>query len=592
MTLDEVCLPEAQRWFATVVFVDVVGYVALMAEDEARTHPRWMQLLSAVVRPLATEMSGRIVKTLGDGVLAVFTETLDAVRWALELQRRVATSDKADAENDLPPIPLRIAIHQGFVIEADHDLYGNVVNTTARLQEHCTAGGVVVSAAVYGVVADALELKGRDLGLLTLRGVPNPYHVYSLPPDRPVRVRSGVRRGPVPSIAILPLRNSSESLDDRYFADGIVEDIILSLANLRELMVISRGSTLAFGAMAAPSDVGRDLAVRYVLSGSIRRTTTATRVGVQLYDVASGRVLWGTAVETPPDRVFDVQDDIVTQIVGGIAPHVRDAELSRALRKRPDNYTAYELTLRALDILDHLDPATYPQALTYLEQAMLIDPQSAMTVAWAARWHSVEVGQGWSPDPAASIRQAATLAARAIGLDPQNALALATYGHVQSFHLRDHDAGLAYLERALAASPSMALAWTLSAGTLAYVGRGNDAVRHAERALRLSPFDPGLYATYSFLSFAYFARGDYEQAARWSRRSMNERPLYTACLRMLAASLAILGRLEDARLVADQLLQLEPGFALEQYAATRLPFRPQELRGRFLHGLALAGLPK
>jgi adenylate cyclase len=286
-----------------------------------------------------------------------------------------------------------------------------------------------------------------------------------------------------------------------------------------------------------------------------------------------------------------VQDRIVEKIVGGIAPNVRAAELRAAMRKKPENFNAYDCTLRALHIINGLEKDTFTQARDYLQKAMDEDPEFAMPVAWAARWHNIYVGQGWSANPVADRAKAAELAAKAIELDGQNATALATYGHLKSFLLHDYESALVYFERALAACPNHSFAWFLSSPTLSYLGRGEQAIKHAERALRLSPLDRGLFAYYSALNLAHYSHGSYEEAVRWGKLSASENPLYTANLRYLVAALAALDRLDEARAAAATLLQLEPDFRLGSFERALQPFRVPEISAKFMEHLRKSGLP-
>jgi adenylate cyclase len=414
------------RRLAAVAFVDIVGYSILMARDEARTHRRWMRILADVIRPEAAHHRGNVVKSTGDGVLVEFSSAIDAVEWSLKVQRAVAPMvDDPDASM---PLSLRIAVHLCEVIETEDDIYGDGVNIAARLQEHAEPGGIVLSDVVHDVARAAVGSKVRDLGFLMLKHIEHPVHAYALDPETPgLAVPARPPRKERPSIAVLPLQNLGGNPEDDYFADGVVEDIIVSLAALRELLVIARASTLIYrGQHPDLRLVARSLGVRYVLMGSIRRTERSVRVSTELCDAVTGASLWGDKSEVAPGELFDVQDRIVARIVAGIAPHVRQAELSGALRKRPESFTAYDHMLRALDIMNNLDPRTFGEAREYLNRAIAEDPNFAMPVAWAARWHSIHVGQGWSTSPDEDAAKAAQLAGKAIELDQQNALALAT----------------------------------------------------------------------------------------------------------------------------------------------------------------------
>ena len=579
------------RRLSAVSFLDIVGYTTLMAENATRTHQEWMRMLQETIRPSAERHHGRIVKSTGDGVLAEFGSAREAVAWARDVQRSLQEMHAGrHAAGD--PIAARIAIHIDEVFITADDIYGPGVNIAARLQEHAEPGGIVLSQAVFDLVRDSLDRPARDLGLIYLKNIPDPVGAHALDPTDMPLVRQFRRAATLPSIAVLPLQNLGGDPAEAYFAEGIVEDITVSLASLHELMVIARGSSLALSQRQHDSRaVGRALGVRYVLSGNVRRTTRRVRVATQLHDAETDVSLWGDVAEGTPGDLFEMQDHIVARVVGGIAPHVRSAELQRALRKRPENFTAYDSTLQALNCINSLEKGTFLRARDHLERAMSEDRNFAMPVAWAARWRSLLIGQSWSTDLRGDAEAAAELAAKAIELDARNALALATYGHVRSFLFHDYDVALGYFERALSACPNSAIAWLLSSGTLSYVGRAAEAVHHAEQALRLSPFDQGLFIFYMFQGMAHYCNGDYEAAVIAGRRSLSERPAYTANLRVLTASLAALGQQAEAADVARRLLVLQPSFNLTDYERTLLPFRDAAMRSRYLEHLHKAGLP-
>lgn len=579
----------AERRLAAVAFIDIVGYTVLMSEEEETTHAHWMRVLRESVRPAASRNRGRIVKSTGDGVLAEFPSAHDAINWALEVQGDVAKNIEPGPGTER--IAARIAVHLGDVYSTDDDIYGSGVNVAARLQEHAEPGGIVLSEAVYDLVRSALDEPIRDLGLLELKNISTPVKAYAIESQHGVE-RSRRLRGALPSVAVLPLRNLSDDPESDYFAQGIVEDIVVSLSSLREMTVISRTASLAVSReQADPREAGRALGVRYVMAGSVRRSSEKVRVSIQLYDVRSGASVWGDSSEVLPDELFDAQDRIVRKIATGIAPHIRAVELREAMRKRPENFTAYDCTLKALNRMDSMERSTFLEARRYLDQAMEEDPDFAMPVAWAARWYSLLIGQGWSEDRDADSKAAAELAARAIKLDPRNAVALATYGHLRAYLFHDYESALVYFERALTACPNSALAMILKSGTLSYLGRGEEAVVYATRAVELSPFDHNLYYYYVFLSMAHYVKGDYQSAVKWGRMSQSENPAYTANLRILSAALAALELDDEAREVAASLMELEPDFSLDNYKRTLMPFSDKEFRSRYIEHLSRAGLP-
>ncbi|HWT09075.1 MAG TPA: adenylate/guanylate cyclase domain-containing protein [Roseomonas sp.] len=583
----------APRRPVAIAFADVVGYSTLMAADENATHARWMALLRSLIEPETERHGGRIVDLAGDGVLAVFPGAAQALGWARAIQHGVRTGlESADGAGAVP-IALRIGLHQGEVFEVGPRIFGDAVNFAARLQTHAAPGGIVLSERLRGALDDVVAgLELRDLGFVDLKGFERRARIFAIESDL-VQVTAPIQpTGGLPSIAVLPLLEQGGDPDDVYLGEGIAEGIAMTLAGLHELFVVSTASSAMFrGRLPDPREAGRALGVGYVLLGRVHRRPGGLGVSVQLCDARDGATLWGERLQAASAELFAVQDEIVRQVVAGLAPHVRATELQRAMRKRPESMTAHDRMLRALSVMSSADRETFDGARGFLDEAMREEPGFALPVAWAARWHSVRIGRGWSPDEEQDAASALTLAARAAALDRSNALALATLGHLNSILLRDCDAAMECFDAALAACPNHALAWTLSSGTLSYVGRGADAVRHAEQGLRLSPRDPMRYSQLMFLAIAHYAHGSYEEAVRWIRRSAAENPLHGATLQVLAAALAAAGRPAEAREVAARFLALRPGFSLDLYARKRIPFRDPILRDGFLAHLRDAGLP-
>jgi adenylate cyclase len=584
------------RRLTAIAFVDIVGYSILMSQSEGPTYVRWMTLLRDIIRPAVARHHGNFVKSTGDGLLATFTSAIDAVQWACAVQNDVShRPGNATGTNPLPPIALRIAVHIGDVLaDPDGDIFGDGVNIAARLQEHASPGGIVLSEAVHDLIRGSIKLPIRELGQLTLKNIARPVRAYLL--ESPISPEVP-RLAPVdtyPSIAVLPLQNLSGNRDQEYFAEGIVEDIITSLAGLRELLVIARGSTMGLARKEANlREIGRALGVRYALTGSVRRTKDYCRISVQLSDVTTGGSIWASKVDTPLTDLFAQQDQIVEAVVGGIAPQVQNYELRRALRKRPENFTAYDLTLQAVDLLHRYDKATFPAALTLLHRAIDEDPRFAMPHAWAAFWHGVNIGQGWSADPNADSDAVGEHSRRAIDLDPDNAFALAVHAHNRSYLFHDYDSALIGLDRALAAGPSNPFAWCFSAATLSFIGRAEEALARVSRGLRLSPFDPQLYYFYCAGALACYALADYEGALKWARMSAALNPRFTATLRFMAMSQHALGDTLAARITTAEMLRLEPEFSLERYLQTLRgqPFSAPDIRERWTRDLTQLGLP-
>jgi transcriptional regulator with AAA-type ATPase domain/TolB-like protein len=392
-----------------------------------------------------------------------------------------------------------------------------------------------------------------------------------------------------PSIAVLPFHVHGEGETQTYFGDGVVEDIIGALASLREVFVISRSSTLRYrGAGADVRTVGRDVGVGYVLSGSVRRASDRLRVSAELAETARGTVVWASHFDGISEDLFALQDQIAARVVSTIAPQVREAELRRALRKRPDNMEAYDCVLRGLAQRYHLNLEDFTEARTWLERAIVLDPGYAAPYALLADWHSIRVNQGWSTDPASDNAEVIRLATAAFERDSFDAMALALCGHVKSLLLHKFDDAIALFDRAIEASPSSAIAWTRSSPTYSYMGDAREAIRRAEQGLRLSPLDLHIFFAHGILGLALYVADEHEEGIRWGRKAREENPRWTANLRFLAVNLAAAGHLDEAREVGRALLAVEPGFRVDRFIegyALRDP-----LRARFGNHLRQAGL--
>lgn len=582
------------RRVAAIAFADVVGYSTLMAADEHGTYARWMSLLHGVIEPEAERQAGRILHVAGDGILLEFPKTDDTVAWARAVQQRVRALLEGPGTADPLPIALRIAVHVGEVFESGSQIFGDAVNFAARLQAHAVPGGIVISERARMTLGEATgAAEFRDLGYVELSGFERRARIFGINTEI-VRITAPVQGSAgMPSVAVLPLLDQSGDPEQAYFADGFAEDVAMSLAGLHELFVVSAASSAIFrGRLPDPREVGRALGVRYALIGRLHPMRGSPGISVQLCDTRSGAQLWGERMRLgTAEAIFDMQDEIVRKVVAELAPQVRAAELQRAMRKPPENLTAYDRMLRALYTFSSPDRDTFDRARGFLAEAIAEQPDFALAVAWAARWHSVRIGRGWSANPDEDAAIALELAMNAVSIDRANALALATLGHINTILRRDSDAALDCFRDALAACPNHPLAWTLSSATLAYLGQGEEAVRRAEQGLRLSPHDPMRYSQFMFIGIAHYASGNFEEAVRWQRRSATENPLHGATLLLLAAALAASGAKKEANEVAARLVALRPGFSLDAYARSRLPFFDPSLREAFADHLREAGVP-
>ena len=584
-------MPEVRRRVAAILAADVVGYTRLMEAHEEDTHIRLMQLRSEVLDPGVTAQHGKIVKNTGDGFLATFDTARDATRCALSLQEAVA------AHTARMPADQRISFRMGLnaadiILEKD-DVYGEGVNIAARLQTYAPSGGIVVSGAVAEQLGKDLSVNVIDLGDLHLRNIGRPVRVYALhSPMQPAKLVGEAEAGsePRPSIAVLPFRMNLASPDQAYFADGIVYDIIRGLAALKELFVVSRGSALGYGGRNVDvREIGRQLGVRYVLYGSVQRTSTMLRIGTELSDAESGDVISSDLYEGDLGDLFALQDRIAISVVRRLAPQVRERELMRAMRKHPQNLTAYDLVLQALDLLYRMDYDSFSKARGLLEQAISHDPDYTLAYSYVALWYVFRIGEIGSPDPDGDAAAGARYATEAIERGGDDAFALAVYGHVLSFLLHDFHKAKAVLERAIAVGPSSAMAWTMASATSGFLGDGPTAVRQGEQGVRLSPLDARSFWHEGLLGQAHYVNGDYEQALDWVRSAVSRNDLIRFNQRLLIVTLGALGRHEEAAQAANRYLQIQPGFRISSYAK-RCPFRDAALE-TWLGHLRSAGLP-
>ncbi len=591
-----------ERRLAAILGADIMGYSALMARAEEETHRRVGAELDRVFREIE-KSHGRVFSFAGDGLMAEFPSAVEALKCAMRVQ---AEAGKRNAR--LPPeqrIQFRIGINSGEIMLQKDRTGGNAVNIAARLEALAEPGGVSLSAAVFEQVRRVVAAPYEPTGEQRLKNIRDPVMVYAIRAsacsswiNMPALPRQSEPEGAVaeaggeyrPSLAVLPFRTLQKDQSDAYFAEGMIDDIIRALGGLKDLLVISRSSTIGFARL--PLDVrrvGHELDVRYVLHGSVRRAGSALRIAVELSEAQTGSVIWADRFDGELADLFDLQDRIAMRVATAIAPQLRERELSRALRKHPDSMTAYDLTLQALDLFYRMDRTSILQARDLLEQASAHDPDYAPAYSHMASLRMRWIGQGWSDDEMADRAMAASAARMAIERDRNDALGLAIHGHMQSYLLKDYSLAQDYLERAMAAGPSCAAAWAYSSLTCGYLGDYATGVARAERAVRLSPLGADAFWLEHYLSQAYYLGGRYEDAVAWGQMSAAHAGANTSNLRCLIASLVAIDKLDEARKIAQHLLQLVPTFRLSTFRA-RTPLRG-EVRDLFAERLGSAGLP-
>ncbi len=566
-----------------------------MGRNEERTHLRVGANLDRIGKEVE-QLRGRILNTAGDGLLAEFASAADAVRCALRIQSDAARRNARTAET--MRIQYRIGINAGEVVGEGPRTGGNVVNIAARLEQIAKPGGICLAAAVYDQVRALVAADYVPRGEHYLKNIREPVNVYEVPPklrvntvpaepgDRPLVDPADYR----PSIAVVPFRALRRGDDDAYFAAGMVDDIIRVLGGLKHLVVVARSSTLGYRGIAQDlRRAGRELNVQYVLHGSVRRSGSEIRIAVELTETATQQTIWADRYDGNADDIFELQDSIAIRTAGSIAPHLRERELSRASLKGAATTTAYDLMLQAMDGFYQRDRLALDKAEALLQRAIRLDPNYSAPLTHLAYLHILRLAHGWARDDHAERLAALKTARQATRLDSNDALALAIEGQLTGYLEKNHEAALALLDRAVALSPSCALAWSYGSFTCGIMGDTAAALDRARKAVRLAPIGPeaGPWHEHA-LSQAHYLNGDYEEAVAWGRLAASH-GAQASNYRCLAASLVASSRLVEARAVGRRLLAANPSFRLAVFRAyTPLKGATADL---FVERLRRAGLP-
>jgi adenylate cyclase len=569
-----ITLPEerVERRLAAVLAADVAGYSRLMGMDEEGTLALLKHARKAIIDPSIASHRGRIVKTTGDGMLVEFASAVDAARCAADVQRAMADQNAGVPQDRR--VEFRIGIHVGDIIFDDNDIFGDGVNIAARLEGISDAGGVCISDDAYRQIRGKVEIVLDDFGSQTLRNIAEPMRVWRVRIDATGSVAS-VQTPPVerrtpalpdkPSIAVLPFKNMSGDAEQEHFADGVVEDIITGLSRSRSLFVIARNSTFTYKGKAVDiKQVGRDLGVRYVLEGSVRKAGNRIRITGQLIEASTGNHVWADRFDTELADIFDLQDLITSSVVGAIYPSIRSAEIERSRRKRPQDLNAYDYAMRAMPHVWALEKDETAKALQLLEEAIALDQQYPLALSLAGWCHAQRSVYNWASNTAESQALALALAERAVELNGDDSLVLAVLGAVHTF-VRNYGTARVLLERAIAMDPSAAWAWSRLGWLENYTDRPERALENFERALRLSPLDPMNFNNYVGMGSACEISEDYDKAVLLYSRALDERPHAVWIYRNLVSSLAGAGRIEDAKKAYNHVLGGYPDLTITSF---------------------------
>jgi adenylate cyclase len=580
-----------ERRLAAILAADVAGYSRLMGADEEGTHERLKTLLHNLIEPKIKEHRGRIVKNTGDGMLVEFPSIVDAMRCAAEIQRAMI-EDNADIPDD-KRINFRIGINLGDVIVEPRDIFGDGVNIAARLEALAEPGGICISGVVHNQVRDKLPYPFEDMGAQHLKNIDRPVHVYRIriaaaAPASSTGASTVVPGLPLPlpdkpSIAVLPFQNMSGDPEQEYFADGMVEEIITALSRIRWLFVIARNSSFTYKGQAVDvKQVGRELGVRYVLEGSVRKAGGRVRITGQLIDAVTGAHLWADRFDGSLEDIFELQDSVAVSVAGVIEPTLQANEIRRSVERPTSDVTAYDLYLHALSHFYSSERERIVVALDLLSRVIERDPRYGPALASAAQCHYTLHVNGWTDDPRASRFRGVYLSRQALRVAGDDADVLTSAAQVLAYFGGDIDASIAIIDRALGLNPSCARGWFRSGWLRLWAGQLDLAIQHCETSSRLSPRE---HRSNPFLAIgvAHFFAQRYEEAKTMLLQSLDERPTWAPTYRFLAACYAHMGRMDEARDVVTRLR------AITSIVVGRgSMFRNLEHRELYLSGLRLA----
>jgi len=586
-----------RRMLVAVLYADMVGYSRLIGWDDVGTLERLKSLRHNLIDPAIAEYGGRIVQTGGDSLLAVFDSIDGAVRCAVKVQQQVPIHD-----GDQPPgrgIRFRIGINIGDAIADETDLHGDAVNVAQRLQAVSPPGSICVSRSVRDHVHRSLGLAFDELGLLKLKNTDGPIEAFVLRVAT-VNEFGSIKRPPMdhppdllplpdkPSIAVLPFQNLSGDPEQVYFADGIVDEIVTGLSRIRWLFVIARTSSFTYKDQTVDvKQIGHELGVRYIVEGSVRKSGNRVRVTGQLIEAESSRHLWAGRFDGDLGDIFDLQDQLVTRVVGAIAPQLEKAEIERAKRELTNNPAAYDFYLRGLSRWNRWSGADNAAALKLFREAIDKDPEFATPYGLAASCYLFAKANDWQTEFDEPEISRLTECAVEVGAD--DAVALCWAGHVRAFFFKEVDRALLLISRALELDVNLAVAWQRSGWVRCYVGDPEGAIESLNKAMRLDPLDTRVFLTQSAMAFAHFVAERDQEASDWAALALRTKPNWMPALRVAIASSAMQGRTDEAKVALQAYEKVDPNVSICKICE-HYPFRRPRDQQRLVTALRRAGV--
>jgi adenylate cyclase len=583
------------RRLVAVFAADVEGYSRLMGADEVGTLKGLTERRTILDRIIG-EQGGRIANTAGDSVLAEFGSAVNAVQCAVEAQAALTA-----ANSSLPAdrhINFRIGIHVGDVMVRAGDLFGDGVNIAARLEALAQPGGVCVSGTTYEQVRKVLPIAFTDLGPQQVKNIEDLIRAYQVGATSEKReaapARAAEAEGPPPlpdkpSIAVLPFENMSDDPKQEYFADGMVEEITTALSRFKWLFVIARNSSFTFKGKAVDvKEVGRRLGVRYVLEGSVRKAAGKVRITGQLIDAVTGAHIWADRFERDLTDVFALQDEVTVAVISAIEPRLLQTEIAMAARRRPENLTAYDLYLQAMQQYYVTTREGVAEAIRLALRALELDPRFGLVAALASICHMNNVILGHPHDPQFDRQEAVRLFRLALSVDDNDPETLAVAAVVSAYMVGNSESEIEMADRAVALNPNSFNAWHYRGWVYKTSGLPEEAVRSWERAMRMSPVDPLLHRSLNGMGHAFIELGRFEEAIVAGKKALRQNPSHSGIYQCLASAFAHLGRDVEAREAAARLLEVDPTFTITSWIA-----RGGQTNSHLLiEGLRRAGLPE
>ena len=569
-----------------------------MGADEVGTLNALKSHRRELIDPAITAHKGRIVKTTGDGMLVEFASAVDAVNCAMSIQETMATRNDTSSA---PHIILRIGINVGDIIIDGDDIFGEGVNIAARVETECEPGDVYVSATAFEQVRSKTPFRFDDLGEKTLKNIERPVRIYvvkskKLEADPPLASIRGPREPPIaipdkPSIAVLPFQNMSGDPEQEYFADGVVDEITTALSRFKSLFVIARTSSFTYKDKNVDvKQIGRELGVRYVLNGSVRKSNGRVRITGQLIDTTDSLHIWADRFDGPVEDIFELQDRCAASVTNAIAPRLEDLEVQRARQKPTSHLGAYDHYLRGLADLYQWDYHANEKALNSFRRSIALDPQYASPYAAAVLCFVQRKANGWPAPLEEAAGEVLRFAEKAAELGKSDAECLAYSGAALAYFGDRVDRGSRLIARALEINPNFAPAWHYSGWTHIWDSQANTAIEHLHRCLRLNPRDPLVFNVQSALAHAHFYAGLYPEAMSSASAALAERPAFANALRILAASAACAGRSVEAATATELLRKVLPDLRVSNLRKLLGPYSVDAI-ARYEDALRVAGLP-